>query len=1014
MQSFHLFALDFFAKYGYTSPLAFDQSLTYAEARDQLNLISTDVSERALGDDQIRVHLLFQFTADQLKTQNALFAARPDRDLYDAFVFLALDLRDGSYSRSDLAALARQFNQPFASPVIVLFRHGDTLSLASVARRQNKTDADKHVLQKVSLLKEIRLENPHRAHLDILGELENAKASAHNWAEFLASWNRVLDISELNRKFYADYKLVFEAVEQQVRGIEADTADAKARRVRDWTQRLFNRLLFLRFLEKKGWLEFDGSPDYLRALWQAPRTAGQTFLQDRLYWAFFHGLNANVEGHALSALVERRGHVPPLNGGLFEMQDDLDQKGAVWFADENLVFGSILGLFGRYVFTVAENTPLEEEVGVDPEMLGKVFEELVTGRHESGSYYTPRGIVSFMAREAIKGYLAQSGAREAIEKLVDEDDASDLRDPEEVLRALREVTICDPACGSGAYLLGTMQELLRLRETLFAAHAKDHQKIYDRKLEIIARNLYGVDKDPFATNIAMLRLWLSLVVEYEGPKPPPLPNLKYKIENGDSLAAPLGGQLTLDQNTVDEFNRKKAAFVKACGDEKRQLDGEIETLRAELRAWSQTDEGFDWRIEFAEIFAPGAGRAGGFDIVLANPPYIRMELFKDQKPTLKKNFPQVHDERADLYVYFYARALELLKVGGELTFISPNQWLRATYGAKLRAYFAANSHIQTIVDFGDLPVFQSATTYPMVYVARKGIEKGETYFTRVKSLEAPYPDVLALVKEGNTQLPPDAFDGKDWKFSNSSASHKFSTMKARSQTLGDFTKGKIYRGVVTGLNKAFIINTDQRNALVRASASCEQVIKPVLAGRDIRRWTTEDNGKWLIYTTHGISVEGIEPILDYLRPYKDQLEARATEQEWYELQQPQEKFVGAYESPKIVCPDIAATCRFAFDTDLNYVANTAYAIPIDDLYLLAVLNSDAVAEFYADISPKIRGGYLRFIRQYLEQIPIPNAATADQGAIASLVEACLSQRGQGCEAQEAEINARVAALYGLD
>ena len=151
-------------------------------------------------------------------------------------------------------------------------------------------------MQKVSMLKDIRhRQSASRARRDIERTRGRDKAGAHNWAEFLARWNAVLDISELNRKFYRDYKLVFEAVEKQVRGIEADAPAAKTKMVRDWTQRLFNRLLFLRFLEKKGWLEFDGSPDYLRALWQAPRAAGETFLKDRLYWTFFHGLNVQGE-----------------------------------------------------------------------------------------------------------------------------------------------------------------------------------------------------------------------------------------------------------------------------------------------------------------------------------------------------------------------------------------------------------------------------------------------------------------------------------------------------------------------------------------------------------------------------------------------------------------------------------------------------------------------------------------------------------------------------------------------
>ena len=733
------------AALGYNSDKT--ETLATPDAAGFAAAFSVELSKRAQTENWKELQLLFQLTGDELTGQRALLGQGYDEERFDSFLFFALDLKptaDGkAYSRTQLANMARELNKPFPMPVIVIFRHGDTMSLASLHRRQNKTHANRDVLESVVLLKDIRLDDPHRAHVDILRQLTDIKAK--NWADFLKEWNRVLDISELNNAFYRDYKSVFNLVEESA----ILPAGHESKR-RDWTQRLFNRLLFLRFLEKKGWLEFDGSHDYLRALWEAPRTASQTFLADRLHWAFFEGLNTTGEDagvHALPDLIERRGHVPFLNGGLFDLQDALDVQGAVALENESAVFASILGLFERYYFTVDETTPLEQEIGIDPEMLGKVFEELVNGRHESGSYYTPRGIVSFMAREAIKGYLSPLDSAVAIEKFVDDNEAAELRDPEAVLAALRRVLICDPACGSGAYLLGTMQELLRLRETLFAAHAKDHAKIYERKLEIIARNLYGVDIDPFATNIAMLRLWLSLIVEFEGKTPPPLPNLKYKIENGDSLAAPFGGQLTLDGQTVLDFNAAKTAFMRAQHGDKRRLDEEVQTLRTELKQWSQTEQGFDWRIEFAEVFDATDG-AGGFDIVLANPPFVRNGLIApDYKQLMTANLGAANTGNTmDLYCYFYLRAFELLKVGGELAFISPNKWFRAAYGAKLRAFFAQNAHVRTIVDFGELPVFQNAATFPMVVrrfakavwnfsVDGKGNESLLTTETRVRCLD---------------------------------------------------------------------------------------------------------------------------------------------------------------------------------------------------------------------------------------------------------------------------------------
>lgn len=193
------------------------------------------------------------------------------------------------------------------------------------------------------------------------------------------------------------------------------------------------------------------------------------------------------------------------------------------------------------------------------------------------------------------------------------------------------------------------------------------------------------------------------------------------------------------------------------------------------------------------------------------------------------------------------------------------------------------------------------------------------------------------------------------------------------------------------------------------------MIKPLVVGRDIRKWAVDYKNKWLIYMHHGIDADRLPAVLAHLRHFKEQLESRATNQRWYELQQPQRRYVPAFEQPKIVFPDIAKQSRFAFDTTGAYLGNTAYIIPKNDPFLLGVLNSRAVEALYIVISAQVRGGYLRFIRQYAERIPVPNAPGPDRTAIAELAERCVAARGQGPEvaAWEAEIDARVARLYGL-
>ena len=356
-----------------------------------------------------------------------------------------------------------------------------------------------------------------------------------------AALDQAFDVEPVTKDFFAEYKRIFEGAMIAVAGFGDGEEESK----RTFVQTLFNRLMFVYFLSRKGWLRFptpadpgtgagaEQSADYLDALWQdyGKGLRDGNFHRDRLLPLFFSGLNNPNSRDLTEGLRTVIGDVPFLNGGLFE-ETDLDRRNGISVPDE-AVRQVLSGLFDRFNFTVMESTPFDIEVAVDPEMLGKVFEELVTGRHDSGAYYTPRPVVSFMCREALKGYLEgqETGlATDAIARFVDHHDTEGIGVPQarRVAEALAEVTVVDPACGSGAYLLGMMQELIELQVRLFNV-TQDAKSLYDLKLEIIQRNLYGVDIDDFAVNIAMLRMWLSLAIDFEGATPEPLPNLDFKV-----------------------------------------------------------------------------------------------------------------------------------------------------------------------------------------------------------------------------------------------------------------------------------------------------------------------------------------------------------------------------------------------------------------------------------------------------------------------------------------------------
>jgi hypothetical protein len=834
--------------------------------------------------------------------------------------------------------------------------------------------------------------------------------------------DEAFDVELVTKEFFSEYHRIFTEIEESIIGFGRD----KERR-HLFTQRLFNRLMFIAFIEKKGWLKFNGDADYLTALWKAHQkdnsASDKNFYRDRLKPLFFFGLNSSNEvsqiginkGAFLKTLI---GDVPYLNGGLFEEDDD-DKDEGIKVSDKAI--GAVLNdLFAKFNFTVTESTPLDVEVAVDPEMLGKIFEELVTGRHESGSYYTPKPIVSFMCREALKGYLETNTSGEskaAIERFVEKQEPDDLLNAETVLDALRKVTVCDPACGSGAYLLGMLHELLDLRAALFQSKKLGSKSVYDRKLEIIQSNVYGVDIDPFAVNIARLRLWLSLAVDFEGAEPEPLPNLDYKLEVGDSLLGsnPSGGlELGFRKQLIDEFLKLKTAFLKAHHGDKGHLKRQIEKVRADIFSFMghKNGKGFDWCVEFAEVFA-----GGGFDVVLANPPYVRMELFKDIKPQLRANFPLVHSDRADLYCYFYARAVELLKTTGMLSFISPNKWFRAKYGTNLRLFLSSTCEVISITDFGELPVFDAAT-FPMIFVAQKGkATLHNTIFTQVRSLDSPYPNIRTLIENAGQPLSHRALDGGNWNLSVGSAASTLLRLKQSGITLAEYVNGDIFYGIKSGLNRAFIIDATQRKELIAENSKCKRAIQPFLVGDNIRKWRLDWDNSYLLYMYHGIDLTGLEPIVHFLRQFRRDLEQRATNQEWYELQQPQFRYAQSFAKPKIVFPDIAKSSRFTFDKSGYYVDTTGFVIPRMDFYLLGILNSRCVWYFLSETAAVLgdptKGGRLRLKRMYVESIPIPRASDKEKKQIENLVSKCLDVAGDDCASFEDEIEEKVARLFDV-
>lgn len=905
-------------------------------------------------------------------------------------------------------------------------------------------------------------------------------ADADGW---LKQWAAAFDVEAVTKSFFKEYKDVFEHVESKA------TAVPKGEARRLYTQRLFNRLLFLYFIQKKGWLDFNGDKNYLRALFKAAEAAGENFLNDRLFFTFFNGLNTFHEGKVADKKLETLiGNVPFLNGGLFDqLEDEYDVRDAVKIP--NAAFGKVLDLFERYNFTVAESTPLDVEVAVDPEMLGKVFEELVTGRHESGSYYTPRPIVSFMCREALKYYLqgaltgsadkldaakregsgtppmstnrtaalrahvvdAQTKALEsAVAKFVDDGDPSGLTGPEAVLAALKRVKVCDPACGSGAYLLGMMQELLRLREALFAAHAKDHTSIYDRKLEIIQNNLYGVDLDEFAVNIAKLRLWLSLAVDYTGAKPEPLPNLDFKIERGDSLTAP--DPQKLDDlirfsfvSQVDELAELKAKFITAHGDEKRKLKAKIGKLQEKLESQmpDQSPTGaVDWRVAFAEVF-----KEGGFDIVMANPPYLRIQVLKKEAPELaewlKRAFKSASKGNYDIYVVFVERSLQLMQTNGQLAFIMPHKFFNAQYGEPLRKVLADGRHLRHVVHFGDQQVFPGATNYVCImFATREGSPA-----CRWERVDDAATWMHTLTGQAAV-IPADRITAAEWNYSvgeDGALFERLGAMPVKLENVAD----RIFQGLKTSSDKIYIVDEVARTRSTVRIFSRQQekefelepdLLHPLIKGGDSRRYSLTKTKRLILFPYERGRLMSEKEIRKrcpqtwkYLIANKEILEAREDGilqgPNWYAFGRTQALDVVAL--PKLFTPDIAVSASFSYDMsgELFFTGGAAggYGIlvkkPYRPEYVLGLLNSRLVDFYHHRIATQMRGGWFSYESRFIRSLPIrpidfnSRSECIEHDAIVGLVEKILiAKRNEGdpdTTSLEREIDERVIRLYEL-
>ena len=715
--------------------------------------------------------------------------------------------------------------------------------------------------------------------------------------------------------------------------------------------------------------------------------------------------------------------IPFLNGGLFECLDktkyadgveqcynfDGFSRNDARFADgrfkhravvpNNLFFEpekGLISILGRYNFTIEENSPEEQQVALDPELLGKVFENLLgaynpetkeTARNQSGSFYTPREIVNYMVDESLIAYLGDNAFVRSLFRTDFTFDKTKTDDYQKIAEKLKAVKVLDPACGSGAFPMGLLNRMIDILERI-----SPDERVYDLKLSVIENCLYGSDIQSIAAQITKLRFFISLICDCEkdASKPnfgiPTLPNLETKFVSANSLIAkkkkPAQGNLFENpeieptKNELAEIRHKH--FSAKSASTKHRLREKDQTLREKLAKLLSDDDNFApedakqlaaWNPYDQNAVSPFFdpewmfGVADGFDIVIGNPPYIQLQNNGGELAKLYENCNYSTFARTgDIYCLFYERGWQLLKKEGHLCYITSNKWMRAGYGEKTREFFANKTNPMLLIDFAGVKIFECATVDTNILLFSKSNNLHETVCAVTnKQNKDSVKNLSDFVQQQNSIC--DFATSDSWVI----LSPIEQSIKKKIEAVGTPLKDwdiNIYRGVLTGCNEAFIIDSEKREEIL---ANCQtederqrtaELIRPILRGRDIKRYGYVDNGLYLINTHNGIrgripriKIEDYPAVKAHLDQYWDRIATRADKGDTpYNLRNC--AYLEDFNKPKIIFQEIVQSSQFLYDEETHYMCNDTGRIIVGEHlpFILGVLNSKiffyAVKKFY--------------------------------------------------------------------
>ena len=758
-------------------------------------------------------------------------------------------------------------------------------------------------------------------------------------------------------------------------------------------------------------------------------------------------------------VIDTFAEIPFLNGGLFECLDktryidgveqcynfDGFSRNDARFADgrfkhravvPNILFfepeRGLLSILSRYNFTIEENSPEEQQVALDPELLGKVFENLLgaynpetqeTARNQSGSFYTPREIVNFMVDESLIAYL---GKTELVRSLFGHDfqfDASKTEQYKEIADKLKAIKILDPACGSGAFPMGILNRMVEIFERI-----QPDANVYELKLSIIENCLYGSDIQSIAAQITKLRFFISLICNCEKDASainfgiPTLPNLETKFVSANTLIAKKkkDAQLQLFENPDIETTKSELAeirhkhFAAKSASTKHRLRKQDQELREKLANLLSEDNCFapedakqlsEWnpydQNAVSSFFDPEwmFGVSDGFDLVIGNPPYIQLQSNGGKLGKLYEKSGYCSFVRtADLYCLFYERGWQLLKCDGHLCFITSNKWMRAGYGANLREFFAKKTNPLLLIDFAGVKVFENATVDANILMYAKSENEQKTICAVAnKQNKDCIKNLSDFIQQQSVECSFDTSDS--WVV----LSPIEQSIKRKIEAVGTPLKEwdiQINYGIKTGYNEAFIISTDKREEIL---ANCQteeerqrtaELIRPILRGKDIKRYGYEWADLWLIYIPwhfpyqFDASIQGASDkaekafkeqypaVYSHMLQYKEPLSKRNKAEtgiryEWYAMQRWGAKYWEDFSKPKIIYPNMTKYMPFVFD-DKSYVTNQKCFIITGKYiaFLTAFFNSSLFKFCFRDSFPELQGGTRELSKIFFDKIPV--------------------------------------------